>query len=118
MCQHCCTEYVMRPYAYSNYTPTHAPKVARRYEPTNHAAAAIAGIGFVIVVCTFLPVGLVTAPMALLRVSAFERGMAQGRYDPADIGHFAVARVLAWVSFALSLPWVLAALLVTCLMLD
>ena len=107
----------MQPYAYSNYTPkaTQAPTIVRRFEPTNHAAVAIAGVGFVIAVFTFLPAGIVTAPLALYGVRAYERGVSQGRLDPSDKGHFAVARILAWVSLALSLPWLLAGLVIFCL---
>jgi hypothetical protein len=111
-------EFDMQPYAYQNYTlrAEDAPTTVRRYEPTNHAAVAIAGVGFVIVVFTFLPAGIVTAPLALCGVRAYERGVTQGRFDPSDKGHFAIARILAWVSFALSLPWVLAGLVIFCLM--
>ncbi len=103
----------MGPYSYTSYVPSALRREAlpvRRYEPTQHAAVALAGLGFAIVVFTFLPAGLITAPLALAlaRVRAYERGVEQGRFDPSDRGHFTVARVLAWVSFVMSLPWVLA----------
>jgi hypothetical protein len=42
--------------------------------------------------------------MALSRVRAWERGKAEGRFDPAEQAHFSIARILAWASLIFCLP--------------
>ncbi|CAG0934346.1 hypothetical protein PLCT1_02696 [Planctomycetaceae bacterium] len=101
----------MQPYQYTHYIPLGSqPAVApkpRQFAPTDHSAVAISGAGLAIVITTWLPVGLITAPIAFARIRAFEAGVAEGRFNPVDQCHFNAARVMAWISVVLSLPSVL-----------
>lgn len=104
----------MQPYSYSHYQPTAEtpPVAARRFDPVNQSAVALAAVGLILVLFTALPAGLITGPMALLRVREYERGVAQGRYSPAEQSNFTAARVMAWLSILFSLPWLLLGLFV------
>jgi hypothetical protein len=77
---------------------------ARRFEPTDHSAVFIAGVGLAIAIFTWIPAALFTAPMALARVRAWERGRDEGRFDPGEQHHFIIARIMAWVSLLFCLP--------------
>ena len=112
----------MQPYSYTQYQPggqiPQQPPVGlqttpvRRFETTNHSAMVLSASGLLITFFTWLPVGLITGPMALARVREYERGRQEGRFDPTDEGFFNLARVMAWVSIAFSLPAVLFGLFV------
>jgi hypothetical protein len=111
MCQNQCVENAMQPYQYTQYVPHGIqPAIAPRqrvFAPTDHSAVVVSGAGLALVITTWLPLGLITAPIAFSKIRAFEAGVAQGQFNPNDAGHFQAARIMAWISLVLSLPSVL-----------
>ncbi len=101
----------MQPYQYTHYVP-HGPQPQsapkpRQFVPTDHSAVVVSAAGLAIVLTTWLPLGLITAPIAFAKIRAFEEGMAAGRFNPVDHSHFRAARIMAWISLVFSLPSVL-----------
>jgi hypothetical protein len=101
----------MQLYQYTNYVPQNAQPVCapkpRTFAPTDHSAVVVAATGLAVVLTTWLPIGLITAPISFSKIREFEAGMAAGRFSPNDHSHFRAARIMAWISLLLSLPSVL-----------